>query len=509
MSGERLPAVLLTGASGFIGRNLIEHAKRDYKIYALARRSRRQAHVPADPNVEWIVVDLADADQLATEIRAIRNSDHIDYILHLAGYYDFGNQEHPAYERSNVITTRNMLHEAESLDIDRFVFTSSMTVTEFPRPDGKPITESSPADATFPYARAKRRAEHLVREASIHFPCSTVRLAAIFSDWCEYGPLYMLLSRWFSKGWTSRIIGGEGKSAIPYLHVHCAVVVLLKILELSDQLKQFDTYLASPCEPVPQKDIYFLASRLYHGASRAPVYLPRPVAASGVAMRDFLGRLVGRRPQERLWMIRYIDKQMLVDPGYTEKALHLSMRDRLQLLRRLPYMVENAKFFPAEWQTRNQRKIKPPRHSINILASDVMRRRRHELVNRIHRHMRAPDNAWDFPHYQRMNSAQLQSFIEVLFDLVMASVRSGERMPVLNHTRYLATLRLREGFPFNELERALRTSGQILVDELAKEESLRKESQFLKDNILVTMQLAIDEAEDAFEEARVAAARIP
>jgi hypothetical protein len=286
-------------------------------------------------------------------------------------------------------------------------------------------------------------------------------------------------------------------------------VVLLKILELSGQLKRFDTYLGSSCEPVSQKDLYFLASRLYHGTSRAPVYLPRPAAASGVAIRDFLGRLLGRRPQERLWMIRYIDKQMMVDPSYTEKALYLSMRDRLQLRRRLPYMVENAKFFPAEWQTRNQRKIKPPKHSINILASDAMRRRRHELVDRIHRNMRTPNKAWDFPHYQRMNSAQLRSFIEVLFDLVMTSVRSGERMPVLNHTRYLATLRLREGFPFKELERALRNSGQILVDELTREESLRGESQFLKDSILVTMQLAIDEAEDAFEEARVAAERVP
>ena len=274
MGGDSLPSMILTGASGFIGRHVLEHARNDYKIYAMARRSRREARVPEHPNIEWIAVDLTDANQLAAEIGAIRERGSVDFVLHLAGYYDFSNTEHPAYEQSNVVTTRNMLRHARDLDIRRFILASSMTVTEFPRPDGTPITETSPADATFPYARAKRRAEEMVRAASELFPCSIVRLAAIFSDWCEYGPMYMLLSRWFSRGWSSRILAGHGRSAITYLHVECAVRIFLKILELSPLLKRLDTYVASPAKPTPQGELFALASRLYHGRVQSPVHLP-------------------------------------------------------------------------------------------------------------------------------------------------------------------------------------------------------------------------------------------
>jgi nucleoside-diphosphate-sugar epimerase len=36
-----LPRVLVTGASGFVGRHLVEHLKDDYRIVCIARRSQR------------------------------------------------------------------------------------------------------------------------------------------------------------------------------------------------------------------------------------------------------------------------------------------------------------------------------------------------------------------------------------------------------------------------------------------------------------------------------------
>ena len=50
-------------------------------------------------------------------------------------------------------------------------------------------------------------------------PSCIIRLAALFSDWCEYAPLYMFLETWLSNVWNSRVIGGRGTTAIPYMHV--------------------------------------------------------------------------------------------------------------------------------------------------------------------------------------------------------------------------------------------------------------------------------------------------
>mgnify|MGYP000243527337 CR=1 FL=1 len=39
-----LPRIIVTGSSGFIGRHLLDALKEDYRIYALARRSRKANH---------------------------------------------------------------------------------------------------------------------------------------------------------------------------------------------------------------------------------------------------------------------------------------------------------------------------------------------------------------------------------------------------------------------------------------------------------------------------------
>ena len=74
-----------------------------------------------------------------------------------------------------------------------------MRLATFPK-DGEVIDEHTPVDADFPYAVTKKKAEELVKSHSQYFPCSIVRFAAVYSDWCEYGPLYMFLQTWFSKG---------------------------------------------------------------------------------------------------------------------------------------------------------------------------------------------------------------------------------------------------------------------------------------------------------------------
>ena len=56
-------------------------------------------------------------DLSSAEIGAIRERGNVDFVLHLAGYYDFSNTEHPAYEQSNVVTTRNMLRHAREVPL--------------------------------------------------------------------------------------------------------------------------------------------------------------------------------------------------------------------------------------------------------------------------------------------------------------------------------------------------------------------------------------------------------
>jgi nucleoside-diphosphate-sugar epimerase len=50
--------ILVTGASGFVGRNILEDLYQEYYIYVLARRTQQEAGVKTHKNIKWILVDI-------------------------------------------------------------------------------------------------------------------------------------------------------------------------------------------------------------------------------------------------------------------------------------------------------------------------------------------------------------------------------------------------------------------------------------------------------------------
>ncbi|MFH1853121.1 MAG: NAD(P)-dependent oxidoreductase, partial [Candidatus Neomarinimicrobiota bacterium] len=292
MSAKQLPCILVTGASGFIGRNFLEAVKNDFRIHALARRPQQEVGIPLHSNIKWYLVDIADRNHLTKIFNEIRESGCVDYVFHLAGYYDFGNGPSPEYERTNVNGTRNVLELTRSLAIKRFIFASSIAACNFPVP-GTALTEDSPLDADYPYAWSKREGEKMIGEFSTHFPCSIIRFAAVFSDWCEYGVLYMFMNAWCSGRWNARILGGSGESAIPFIHIRDLVKLVTIIIDNTAVLPGYDIYLASPNGCIPHRQLFELSTRYYFGQSRKPIDMPKWLALIGVYGRDLLGRLIG------------------------------------------------------------------------------------------------------------------------------------------------------------------------------------------------------------------------
>ena len=120
MGNSKLPAIIVTGASGFIGRHFLEAAKNTFIIYAIARRSQIECNAPRHKNIEWHMVDITDRKELERIVIGISKKSPIDFILHLAGYYDFDCLNSPEYERTNVQGTKNILELARKIKIKRF-----------------------------------------------------------------------------------------------------------------------------------------------------------------------------------------------------------------------------------------------------------------------------------------------------------------------------------------------------------------------------------------------------
>ena len=138
----------------------------------------------------------------------------------------------------------------------------------------------------------------MVHEYRDRIPCCILRLAAIFSDWCEYAPLGEFLSTWCSNRWNSRILGGKGQSAVPYLHVRDLQSFFLRVIEKWDRLTPGEILQTSPDGATSHLELYQATTRCFFGKTRTAVHIPKPLARRGIILRESLGHITGRMPFE-------------------------------------------------------------------------------------------------------------------------------------------------------------------------------------------------------------------
>jgi len=490
-----------------VGRHFLDRAKSDFSIIGLCRRSQKEAGIAEHPNIRWVQVDLADWPVLKSVIQRVKEQGGADYVLHLAGYYDFSYDDHPEYARTNVNGTRHMLEAAKWLSVRRFIFSSSLAACEFPS-SGSVITESSSPDAEFPYARSKFRGEELVREYSQWFPCSTVRLAAVFSDWCEYPPLYVFLSTWLSGRWNARILGGRGESAVSYIHVKDLNRLFLTIIEKTNDLPPHDIYNASPNGSTSHGRLFETATRYYYGRAVRPVFMPKTAAYPGILLRQLWHRVVGKVPFEKVWMVKYIDRKLNIDSSYTREALGWEPIPRYHVLRRLLFMIEKMKSNPGEWELRNETVLKRVVQRPNLKMYEALVSVKEDVLRQVVSYIRAPERVNEFASYRRMKRSELEWYIGIVYRLLMASVRTGDRALMLEYALDIAQRRFEEGFAPTEIRGVLQTMNRIVLSMLSDRQELEGLEQEVYDAVTLTVQLAMDEIEEhyaAFMERRRAA----
>lgn len=343
------PWVIVTGATGFLGGQLVRQLSKEYHVYAFGRRSPKECGAPEGPRIEWFRVDIAEFEPLREAFNVIRERGGVQFLLHEAAYYDFTGEDNPEYHRTNVLGTRNILELCVYLGLEKFIFTSSIAALPFPEP-GNAVTEETEPSASFDYARSKQAGEALMREYQDRIPTCIVRPAAIFSDWCEYEPLSVFLRTWCSGGWNNRILGGRGLSAIPYLHVEDFLSFLVRVVEKSAELKSSEILLASPDGCTSHRELFEAATRAFFGKARRPLLMPKQLAGAGVRMRERYGRLRGKMPFERSWMIDYIDRRLNVDTAVTKRRLDWGPNPALNVIQRMPKLIENLRYHPDEWK---------------------------------------------------------------------------------------------------------------------------------------------------------------
>jgi dihydroflavonol-4-reductase len=156
MSANR--AVLVTGATGFVGSALVRALlAAGYPVRALVRASSPRANL-SGLEVDCVAGDIRDAKAVKRAMAGMR------YLIHAAADYRLWARDPDAIMRTNVEGTRTVMRAALDAGIERIVYTSSVA-TLAPSADGRAADETSSlaeADAVGAYKRSKVAAERLV-----------------------------------------------------------------------------------------------------------------------------------------------------------------------------------------------------------------------------------------------------------------------------------------------------------------------------------------------------------
>lgn len=176
-----LKRVLVTGATGMVGRSLVNALlKKEYCVRALVRKKVGCEILPS--RVEQVTGDITDAASVCSAVAGVSLVFHLAARLHV-------NNPSPALEAEyysvNVAGTLNLLDAASVAEVDRIVFFSTISVYGAGK-SNRAVDEGSKKEPDTLYARTKLKAEFLIDEfcqnRSDAPEVTVLRLAAVYGS---------------------------------------------------------------------------------------------------------------------------------------------------------------------------------------------------------------------------------------------------------------------------------------------------------------------------------------
>lgn len=160
MSGGR---ILITGATGFVGRRLVERLGRDGHALTLALR-----RASATPSMGGATI--AEVGEIGPETRWEEALAGVAAVVHLAAHVhvapERAAQEAAPFDRVNHLGTARLYAAAARAGVRRFVFVSSIMALGGRTEPGRPFDDATEPRPETPYGRSKLSAEQALARAA-------------------------------------------------------------------------------------------------------------------------------------------------------------------------------------------------------------------------------------------------------------------------------------------------------------------------------------------------------
>lgn len=203
---------LITGAAGFIGRNLVKEMQRcDMDIRVLSRLGDIAGNMGKNGTVEFFTADLLKPETLIGATKGI------DTVIHLAGVTHALDKN--LYSQVNVQGTKNLLLACKKNNVKKIIYVSTRAI--------------SPSGGF--YSISKMKAEQIVRNSSINF--TILRLAEVYGGSKDKGVEHLI-------GMIKKLsiipIVGNGEYRLQPVYIKDVVDVIISVCK-SDKTN-FKTY---------------------------------------------------------------------------------------------------------------------------------------------------------------------------------------------------------------------------------------------------------------------------
>ncbi|MDD4004217.1 MAG: NAD-dependent epimerase/dehydratase family protein [Elusimicrobiaceae bacterium] len=277
-----MKTILITGATGFLGRNIIARlsGRPDIKLRLGTRRPR-----PAgQPGVEYVKTDYDDPQTLLAATAGA------DAVLHLAAAVAATSYEE--FEKANVQPTRALVSACarQECSVKTFVLASSLAAAGASPDAASPRTETQPEAPVSDYGRTKLAAERELANLPDRVRRVILRPAVVYG---KNDAGIDTLAAWVRRG--LMLSAGPADTKFSFIFVEDAADCFITALDNADRLNGGKFFI---CEPRAYSWEYFISTMAIAMHKPTPIIATLPPAVVKFAGNVYgkLAALTGAKP---------------------------------------------------------------------------------------------------------------------------------------------------------------------------------------------------------------------
>ncbi len=347
-AADTRPIVLITGATGNLGRSLGTALGRGYRIVGLDLKAQGadfpvfEADFTSDPSVELALRKFRDAF-----------GSRIASVIHLVAYFDFTGEDRSLYETVNVEGTRRLLSALQDFEVEQFIYASTMLVHAPCRP-GEHIDEQQPIEPGWAYPKSKAAAEAVIRAEHKRIPYVILRLAGVYDEQAMVPTLARQIARIYDRDFQSYFYSGSTLVGQAMLHRDDMLDAFYRTVDRRAVLPPETEILIGEADAIGYDALQDELGYLIHGVDDWPtVRVPKPIATVGAWAQGKLEPAIpdaidgGEVPFIKPFMVAMADDHYALDIRRARELLGWEPRHRLK--DELPKLVAALKKDPSAW----------------------------------------------------------------------------------------------------------------------------------------------------------------